>query len=88
MIFIHIAPCKKLTQQTIMLQCLYKCEKSFLELKTTLTTALILTLPDGSDGYVVYCDAIRVSLGCVLIRQGEVIDYDSIQLKFYEKKTT
>ncbi|WMV54685.1 hypothetical protein MTR67_048070 [Solanum verrucosum] len=28
-----------------------KCEKSFSELKTRLTKAHVLTLPDGSDGY-------------------------------------
>ncbi|KAF3660837.1 hypothetical protein FXO37_13202 [Capsicum annuum] len=39
------------------------CEKSFQELKTLLITALILTLPDGSDEFMVYCDASRVSLG-------------------------
>ena len=32
-------------------------EKSFQELKTRLTTALILTLPDIHQSFIVYCDA-------------------------------
>jgi hypothetical protein len=36
-----------------------KCEASFQELKTCLTTTLVLTLPDASKDFVVYCDASR-----------------------------
>ncbi|WMV38188.1 hypothetical protein MTR67_031573 [Solanum verrucosum] len=36
------------------------CEKSFQELKDRLTSAPVLTLPEGTDGFVVYCDASRV----------------------------
>ena len=34
-----------------------KCEESFQELKKRLTSAPVLTLPDGHEGYVVYSDA-------------------------------
>ena len=44
-----------------------------------------MTLPEGSDGYVIYCDASRVGLGCVLIKRGKVIAYASRQLKVHEK---
>jgi hypothetical protein len=44
-----------------------KCEASFQELKTRLTTTLVLTLPDASKDFVVYCDASRQGLGCVLM---------------------
>jgi hypothetical protein len=36
-----------------------KCEAIFQELKTRLTTTPVLTLPDGSKDFVVYCDASR-----------------------------
>ena len=52
-------------------------EKSFAELKNRLTTAPVLTLPKGSDGYVIYCDASRVFLGCVLVQRDKVIAYAS-----------
>ncbi|WMV08381.1 hypothetical protein MTR67_001766 [Solanum verrucosum] len=62
-----------------------ECEKSFAELKTRLTTTPVLTLPVGSDGYVIYCDASRVGLGCVLMQRAKVITYASRQLKVHEK---
>ena len=54
-------------------------------MKTSLTLASMLTLPNGTDGFVVYCDASRVGLGCVLMQKGKVIDYASRQLKPHEK---
>ena len=36
-----------------------KCEESFQELKTRLTTTPVLTLPDDNKDFVVYCDASR-----------------------------
>nr|XP_009799039.1 PREDICTED: uncharacterized protein LOC104245172 [Nicotiana sylvestris] len=49
------------------------CEKSFQELKSRLTTAPVLTLPEGTGGFVVYCDASRIELGCVLMQHGKVV---------------
>ena len=40
-------------------------EKSFAEFKTRLTTTTFLTLPEGSDGYVIYWDASGVVLDYV-----------------------
>ena len=60
-------------------------EKSFEEFKTRLTTAPVLTLPEGLDGYVIYCDASRVGLGCVLMQRYKVTTYASRQLKVHEK---
>ncbi|WMV25681.1 hypothetical protein MTR67_019066, partial [Solanum verrucosum] len=38
-----------------------------------------------NEGFVVYCDASRVGLGCVLMQNGKVIAYASRQLKVHEK---
>ncbi|WMV58848.1 hypothetical protein MTR67_052233, partial [Solanum verrucosum] len=46
---------------------------------------MVLTLQEGTDGFVVYCDASRVGLGCLLIQHGKVIAYASRQLKVHEK---
>ncbi|KAH0633818.1 hypothetical protein KY284_036604 [Solanum tuberosum] len=62
------------------------CEKSFLELKTRLTTTHVLTLPEGSDGYVIYCDASRVGLGCVLMQRDLFTDHKSLQYVFTQKE--
>jgi hypothetical protein len=62
-----------------------ECEPSFQELKRRLVTAPILTLPMESVGYVVYTDAFKKGLGCVLMQQGWVVAYASRQLKDHEK---
>ncbi|KAL0311461.1 UNVERIFIED_CONTAM: Transposon Ty3-G Gag-Pol polyprotein [Sesamum angustifolium] len=54
--------------------------RSFLgfdELKKRLTSTPILVLPSGSGGYVVYTDASKQGLGCVLMQNGKVIAYAS-----------
>ena len=48
-------------------------------------TALALALPSGKDGYVVYSDASRQGLGCVLMQDGRVMAYASRQLKNHEQ---
>ncbi|MCF7184066.1 RNA-directed DNA polymerase, partial [Corynebacterium sp. MC-13] len=54
------APLTKLTQKKTKFEWSEACEKSFQELKTRLTTAPILSLPERADDFVVYCDASRV----------------------------
>ncbi|GJY77309.1 putative reverse transcriptase domain-containing protein, partial [Tanacetum coccineum] len=60
-------------------------ENAFQTLKDKLCNAPILTLPDGPEDFVVYCDASGLGLGCVLIQRGKVIAYASRQLKIHEK---
>jgi len=79
------SPLTKLTQKAVKFQWSEACEKSFQELKKRLITAPVLTLPEGTQGFVVYCDASRVGLGCVLMQNGKVIAYASRQLKVHEK---
>jgi ribonuclease HI len=62
-----------------------KCEASFQELKTRLTTTPVLTLPDASKDFVVYCYASRQGLGCVLMQGGKVVAYASRQLRKHEE---
>ncbi|XP_075092289.1 uncharacterized protein LOC142172543 [Nicotiana tabacum] len=78
-------PLTKLTQKNAKFQWKEECEQSFQKLKTCLTTAPILTLPSGSEGFTVFFDASRVGLGCVLMQNGRVIAYDSRQLKRHEQ---
>ncbi|KAJ9566939.1 hypothetical protein OSB04_002905 [Centaurea solstitialis] len=60
-------------------------EDAFQTLKDCLTRAPILDLPEGNDDFVVYSDASKLGLGCVLMQRGKVIAYASRQLKEYEK---
>ena len=46
----------------------------------------MLALPDISKDFLVYCDASRQGLGCVLMQDGRVIAYASRQLKEHENR--
>ncbi|WVZ84266.1 hypothetical protein U9M48_031317 [Paspalum notatum var. saurae] len=60
-------------------------EKSFQCLKDKLTTTPVLTLPDLQKDFVVYCDASRQGLGCVLMQDNRVVSYASRQLRAHEE---
>ena len=61
------APLTRLTQKNVNFEWSEACEESFQKLKERLTTSPVLTVPSSSGGYFIYCDASRVSLGCVLM---------------------
>ncbi|GJZ01039.1 retrotransposon protein, putative, ty3-gypsy subclass [Tanacetum coccineum] len=63
-------------------------EAAFQTLKQKLCSALILALSEGSENFVVYCDASHKGLGAVLMQKEKVIAYASRQLKIYEKNYT
>ncbi|GJW00268.1 putative reverse transcriptase domain-containing protein [Tanacetum coccineum] len=65
-----------------------KAEAAFQLLKQKLCSALILALPEGSENFVVYCDASHKGLGAVLMQKENVIAYASRQLKVHEKNYT
>ena len=48
---------KALTQNKVKFEWPEACEKGFKDLKDKLTSAFVLTLPEGNEGFVVYCDA-------------------------------
>nr|AAV31171.1 Putative polyprotein, identical [Solanum tuberosum] len=56
------SPLTKLTQKTVKFQWSEACEKSFQELKKRLISTPVLTLPEGTQSFVVYCDASRIGL--------------------------
>nr|GEU67373.1 hypothetical protein [Tanacetum cinerariifolium] len=63
-------------------------EEAFHTLKNNSCDALILSLPDGIEDFVVYCDALNQGLGYVLMQRGKIIAYASRQLKIHEKNYT
>ncbi|GJX63964.1 putative reverse transcriptase domain-containing protein [Tanacetum coccineum] len=60
----------------------------FIEGFSKIANAPILALPEGSEDFVVYCDASYKGLGAVLMQREKVISYASRQLKFHEKNYT
>uniref|UniRef100_A0A2N9GS05 RNA-directed DNA polymerase n=1 Tax=Fagus sylvatica TaxID=28930 RepID=A0A2N9GS05_FAGSY len=84
--FSHLAmPLTRLTQKGVKFEWSEECEQSFQELKRRLVSAPILTIPDGSGGLIIYSDASKKGLGCVLMQHGRVVAYASRQLKPYEQ---
>ena len=75
----------KLTRKDVKYDWVDACQQSFKELKGRLTSAPVLALPNGRDGFVVYSDASRQGLGCVLMQNDRVIAYASRQLKKHEE---
>ena len=50
-----------------------------------MTSAPVLTIPAGLEGYIVYTDASSTGLGAVLMQHGKVVAYASRQLKKHEQ---
>ncbi|GKF01974.1 putative reverse transcriptase domain-containing protein, partial [Tanacetum coccineum] len=63
-------------------------EEAFQTLKENLCNTPILSLPDGTNDFVVYYDASNQGFGCVLMQRSKVIAYASRQLKIHEKNYT
>jgi hypothetical protein len=61
-----------------------KCQELFETLKKKLTTTPVLILPDVHKPFSVYCDALYIGLGCVLIQEGRLVAYSFQQLKVHE----
>jgi hypothetical protein len=74
----------KLTCKEVRFVWSVECEASFRELKERLTFAPVLALPSRIKGFVVYSDASKKGLGCVLIQHKRVIAYALRQLKSHE----
>ena len=71
------APMTRLTRKEVKFDWDDRCEEAFQELKRRLTSTLILIVPDRGKGYIMYCDASRAGLGCVLMQSWRVVAYGS-----------
>ncbi|GJX20799.1 putative reverse transcriptase domain-containing protein [Tanacetum coccineum] len=65
-------PMTKLTQKSVKFNWGEKEETAFQTLKQKLCSAPILALPEGSENFVVYCDASHKGLGAVLMQKEKV----------------
>nr|GEV28778.1 putative reverse transcriptase domain-containing protein [Tanacetum cinerariifolium] len=81
-------PMTKLTQKKIKFEWGDKQEEAFQVIKQKLCIAPILALLEGSEDFIVYCDASIKGLGAVLMQREKVIAYGSRQLKIHEKNYT
>ncbi|GJV89508.1 putative reverse transcriptase domain-containing protein [Tanacetum coccineum] len=75
----------KLTQIGVKFDWGDKEESAFQLIKKKLYSAPILALPEGSEDFVVYCNALHKGLGAILMQREKVIAYALRQLKIHEK---
>ncbi|GKA18066.1 putative reverse transcriptase domain-containing protein [Tanacetum coccineum] len=81
-------PMTKLTQKSVKFNWGEKAEVAFQMLKQKLCSVPILALLEGSENFVVYCDASHKGMGAVLMQKEKVIAYASRQLKVHKKNYT
>ncbi|GJY84028.1 putative reverse transcriptase domain-containing protein [Tanacetum coccineum] len=81
-------PMTKLTQKDKKYEWGKEEEEAFQTLKQKLCSAPILALPEGTEDFVVYCDASLKGYGAVLMQREKVIAYASRQLKVHEENYT
>ena len=68
-------PLHCLTRKWVKFEWTDRCEGIFQTLKEKLTSAPVLTLPEGNEGFEVYSDASYQGLGCVLMQHKRVVAY-------------
>nr|GFA09416.1 putative reverse transcriptase domain-containing protein [Tanacetum cinerariifolium] len=78
-------PLTKLTQKNKTYEWGKEEEEAFQLLKDKICRAPILALPEGSEDFVVYCDASLKGYGAVLMQREKVIAYTSRQLRTHEE---
>ncbi|XP_019101837.1 PREDICTED: uncharacterized protein LOC109133296 [Camelina sativa] len=81
-----VCPMTKLTGKDVPFVWPRECEDGFASLKEMLTTTAMLTLPEQTEPIMVYIEATRVGLRCVLMHHGKVIAYALWQLQKHEDK--
>jgi hypothetical protein len=70
-------PMTKLLENVAKFKWSPQCEEAFLTLKKLLTTAPVLAQPNIEKSFDVYCDALGMGIGGVLMQGGRVITYAS-----------
>ncbi|GJR00624.1 putative reverse transcriptase domain-containing protein [Tanacetum coccineum] len=81
-------PLTKLTEKNKKYEWGTEEDEAFQTLKQKLCSAPILALPEGTENFVVYCDASHKGFGAVLMQREKVIAYASRQLKKHEENYT
>nr|GEV13672.1 hypothetical protein [Tanacetum cinerariifolium] len=81
----HLKAILELLKKEMLYSKFSKCEFWILK---KLCSTLILALPEGSEDFVVYCDASHKGLGVVIMQREKVISYASRQVKVHEQNYT
>ena len=79
-----VVPLTRLTRKGVDFRWGPEQQRAFETLRQRLCEAPVLTLPEGVEDFVVFCDASITGLGAVLMQRGRVIAYASWRLKPHE----
>jgi len=79
-----VASITNLIRKEVKFEWTVKCEESSQELKDRLTSILVLAILGGPKGFIVYTNASKIGMGCMLMQHGRVIAYGLRQLKRHE----
>ena len=80
-----MAPMMGLLHENVRFEWSEKCQASFEKLKAFLIEASVLTQLTYCKEYVIFSDALLNGLKCVLMQEGKVVTYASMQLKLHYK---
>ena len=83
-----VAPLQQLTCKDKSFVWSAECSEAFEGVKTALTNAPVLALPDLNSPFEVLCDACGVGLGAVLVQGGRPIAFEGKRLSEAEQKYT
>ncbi|GKD68569.1 putative reverse transcriptase domain-containing protein [Tanacetum coccineum] len=79
-------PLTLLTQKNQKYEWGKKKEEAFQTLKNNLCDVPILSLPDGIEDFVVYCDESNQGLGCVLMQRGKLFSDYECEIRYHPGK--
>ena len=83
-----VSPLTNLTKKDVQWDWSPKCQEAFEKVKTLLTEAPVLKLPDPDKPFEVICDASIVGVGAVLMQEGRPVAYESRKLSPAEVRYT
>ncbi|GJP59963.1 hypothetical protein CLOP_g17017 [Closterium sp. NIES-67] len=81
-----VAPLTALTRKGSAWEWTRQCQEAFDKVKTKLTNAPVLVLPDPSKPYEVVTDASTVGIGAVLLQEGRPVAFESRKLSPAEQR--
>ena len=79
------APMTRMTWKGVKFEWDDLCEQTFQEMKRRLTSAPILIISERGPMYILYCNASKDGLRCVLMQSRRVMAYGSRQLKNHKR---
>lgn len=76
--FLIATPMTRLTRKDVKFVWDGKCKQNFQTQERSSIIALVMTLPDGNDDFVIFSDELNLGLGFVLMQHGKLLAYTAM----------